>query len=211
MRHRLATGITVLGLALLAIPAHAAPACHFLECPEGDTQAAPPAPIPTRTTPAAKPAARPKQSGEICDDAGDLRYCVSSVLPPQFGFNYLPKNLFDGKYDTAWVPDTAKSVDGIGESLIIDFAPNTTFRGLQLWNGYHKNEKIFAANNRVRMIEITLPNGKPQIFELDDGSTPQSFTLPKAVKVAWMKLRILSVYAGTKYRDTALTEVRVLP
>jgi hypothetical protein len=133
------------------------------------------------------------------------------VLAPQYGFNYRPKNLFDGKYDTAWVPNTAKAKDGIDESLVIDFGPGQTFKGLELLNGYHKNESIFLKNNRVRQIEITLPIGKPQVFEIADGPDPMSFTLDESVTVPWVRLRIISVHPGSKYHDTALSEVRVLP
>lgn len=213
-RQFIAANAAALALSLLAARTEAAPVCHFLECAEGDTPTAPPPAIPKSTkpaSPAARAATRPQQAGEICDVAGDLRYCVSSVLPPQFGFNYRPKNLVDGKYDTAWVPDTAKALDGIGESLIIDFGPNVSFRGLQLWNGYHKNESIFTKNNRVRELELTLPGEAPQTFEIDDGAKPISFTLDKAVFVPWVRLRILSVHRGTKYHDTALSEVRVVP
>ena len=66
-------------------------------------------------------------------------------------------------------------------------------------------------NNRVRQIEITLPIGKPQIFEIADGPDPMSFTLDASVMVPWVRLRIISVHRGSKYHDTALSEVRVIP
>lgn len=193
-------------------PAMADQVCHFLECVDGDTQAPPPPALPPKpAAPAIRNNARPLQPGEVCDSAGTLRYCVSSVLPPQYGFNYRPKNLFDGKYDTAWVPNTSKATDGIGESLVIDFGPGKTFRGLEMLNGYHKNESIFLKNNRVRQIEITLPVGEPQVFEIADGPDPMSFTLPESVTVPWVRLRILSVHNGSKYHDTAISEIRVIP
>jgi hypothetical protein len=215
MRRIFAMGLAVLVSAMavsVSPPARADQICHFLECVDGDTQAPPPAALPTRApAPAIQNSARPQQAGEVCDSTGSLRYCVSSVLPPQYGFNYRPKNLFDGKYDTAWVPNTSKATDGIGESLVIDFGPGQTFKGLELLNGYHKNESIFLKNNRVRQIEITLPTGKPQVFEIADGPDPMSFTLDASVTVPWVRLRIISVHRGSKYHDTAISEVRVIP
>jgi hypothetical protein len=215
MRRIFAMGLAVLvsGIASsVPSPARADQICHFLECVDGDTQAPPPVALPPKApAPAIQNSARPQQTGEICDSTGSLRYCVSSVLAPQFGFNYRPKNLFDGKYDTAWVPNTSKATDGIGETLVIDFGPGQTFKGLELLNGYHKNESIFLKNNRVRQIEITLPIGKPQIFEIADGPDPMSFTLDASVTVPWVRLRIISVHRGSKYHDTALSEVRVIP
>ncbi len=215
MRLYFAMGLAVtLGGFMAATPASvsAAEVCHFLECVDGDTQAPAPTALPTQpAAPAIQNSERPQLNGEICDSAGNMRYCVSSVLPQQYGFNYRPKNLFDGKYDTAWVPDTGKAVDGVGETLIIDFAPGVTFKGIELLNGYHKNESIFMKNNRVAQIEITLPIGAPQVFDIADGSDPMSFTLPKSLNVPWVKVRIVGVHRGTKYRDTAISELRVVP
>ncbi|MEQ1755844.1 MAG: discoidin domain-containing protein [Micropepsaceae bacterium] len=215
MRHFFAMGLAALaaGIALMApAKAKADQVCHFLECVDGDTQAPPPVALPPKApAPAIRNTARPQQPGEVCDSAGTLRYCVSSVLAPQYGFSYRPKNLFDGKYDTAWVPNTSRATDGIGESLVIDFGPGGTFRGLDLLNGYHKNESIFLKNNRVRQIEITLPTGKPQVFEIADGPDPMSFTLPQPVTVSWVRLRIITVHRGSKYHDTAISEIRVIP
>lgn len=213
MKRIFAMGLSGLAVATMAgSPAMADQVCHFLECVDGDTQAPPPPALPPKLpAPAIQNSERPLQQGEVCDSTGSLRYCVSSVLPPQYGFTYRPKNLFDGKYDTAWVPDTKKANDGIGESLVIDFGPGQTFGGLEFLNGYHKNESIFLKNNRVRKLEITLPIGKPQVFEIADGPDPMSFTLPKPLTVPWVRVRILSVHRGSKYHDTAISELRVIP
>lgn len=200
-----------LGGFVAAAPARADEVCHFLECVDGDTQAAPPAALPSKpAAPAIQNSDRPKLANEVCDSAGNLRYCVSSVLPPQYGFTYRPRNLFDGKYDTAWVPDTAKAVDGIGEELVIDLAPGMKFKGLEMLNGYHKNFSIYSKNNRVAKLEFTLPGNAPQVIDLADGPDPVSFTLDNPLNVAWVRVRIVGVHRGTKYRDTAITELRVI-
>ena len=213
MRQLFAIGLAAALSGFLATaPANADQVCHFLECVDGDTRAPPPAALPKApTAPAIQNSDRPKLPNEICDSTSNLRYCVSSVLAPQYGFTYRPRNLFDGKYDTAWVPDTTKAVDGIGEELVIDFAPGARFKGLQMLNGYHKNISIFEKNNRVAKIEITLPGSQPQVFDLDDGPEPVSFNLDNAVTVPWIRLRIVGVHRGTKYRDTAITELRIIP
>jgi hypothetical protein len=198
-------------MAATPAPANAAEVCHFLECVDGDTQAPPPAPLPRKpAAPAIQNSERPKLQGEVCDSAGNLRYCVSSVLPQQYGFNYRPKNLFDGKYDTAWVPDTGKSVDGLGEEVVIDFAPGVQIKGLEMLNGYHKNFSIYAKNNRVAKIEITLPGVPPQLIDLQDGPDPVAFNLDAPVTVPWIRLKIAGVHRGSKYRDTAITELRII-
>jgi hypothetical protein len=94
MRLYFAMGLAVTwGGFMAATPASvsAAEVCHFLECVDGDTQApaAGGAPNPSRPRPAIQNSRSvPKLKGEVCDSAGNLRYCVSSVLPPQYGFSY---------------------------------------------------------------------------------------------------------------------------
>ena len=107
---------------------------------------------------------------------------------------------------------------------------------LNVTNGYCKSEDLFYKNNRVKKARITIYDvpvtasvnsiyvkGEPvkikeEIIELtDDLRIPQSFTFitklnknkdapkPKVV----LKFEILEVYKGTKYNDTAISEIEV--
>ena len=108
------------------------------------------------------------------------------------------------------MPDTGKSVDGLGEEVVIDFAPGVQIKGLEMLNGYHKNFSIYAKNNRVAKIEITLPGVPPQLIDLQDGPDPVAFNLDAPVTVPWIRLKIAGVHRGSKYRDTAITELRII-
>ena len=205
--------IAMLALASPALMVSAQPRCFFLECAPGDSTApAPPRPIspapPVASTPRS-PVPRPSTAAETCQVvAGGHTYCVSSVLAPQYGFTYNPVNLTDGRLDTAWVE--GKTGDGIGEWIVMIPAAGKRVRGFELLNGYHKNNDLFQKNGRVKDFEVVLPNGKPQTITLADRAGPQRFTFESALAVEWVQLRIQSVYAGTKYKDTAITELRLL-
>ncbi len=205
--------ITMALLAMPVAPVDAQPRCFFLECAAGDTTT-PAAPRPISQLPPVVPAPRapiprPSVAGETCQVVtGGHTYCVSSVLAPQFGFTYNPVNLTDGRLDTAWVE--GKAGDGIGEWIVMIPAAGKRLRGFELLNGYHKNNDLFQKNGRVKDFEVVLPNGKPQTITLADQSGPQRFTFGSALTVEWVQLRIQSVYSGTKYKDTAITELRLL-
>jgi hypothetical protein len=220
-KHGGAFGLLALGLCLAPlIPvAGQQPRCFFLECAPGDATA----PVPQKTVPqqqafsvgpGPKPAPslhapRPRSATEVCEAAAGFDYCGSSVLAPQYGFNYLPSNMTDNRLDTAWVE--GHPGDGIGEWVVVDFGRERRFAGFEILNGYHKNANLFKANNRVRDLEMILSNGYRQIITLQDASGPQRVNAETGgIPATWVQLKIKSVYPGTKYKDTAITELRIL-
>jgi hypothetical protein len=124
---------------------------------------------------------------------------------------YGPENLLDGKYTTAWVPDTLKSINGIGETLAIELAEGQSASGVQILNGYRKNFDIYTKNSRVKQMEIILSDGRRQMITLSDTDlSPQAFQFHGGPARGWIQLKIVAVYPGTKYQDTGITEVRVI-
>lgn len=153
----------------------------------------------------------PRWSGEVCSgpdgSSGDATSCVSSVLEPQFGNRYGPANLFDGNPATAWVEGAAD--DGLGEAIVLRFDEPRTVSRLSVMNGYNKNRDIYAKNNRVQTLKLTDSAGRRFSAALNDSGDWQTLTLPGDVKIEWLSLAIGSVYRGVKYRDTAISEIRV--
>lgn len=200
-------------VALLASVTYAQPRCVFLECGPADTPNPnpPQAPAVAKVRPLGPAQAagleRPRNKDEICDNVGGFRYCVSSVLAPQYGFNYRPKNLVDTDLKTAWVE--GKAGHGEGESLVVDLSGLRTVTAIQVMNGYHKNEKLFLANSRVQTAELQFSNGQQRSIKLADAPGVQTFEVGQQ-SAQWVRFTIRSVYAGTKYKDTAITEFRVV-
>jgi hypothetical protein len=194
-----------------AAPDQAGARCPFLECESGEASAPPrltPAPPPPPNIPSRPTTSRPASAAETCSRNGSYLYCVSSVLAPQYGFTYGPEKLFDGKLDTAWVEGDPG--DGIGEWIVIDLGGSRSISALQILNGYHKNAGIYERNNRVKEIEIRTSSGGRQIERLDDSAELQTVSIDGTSVLEWVQVIIRSVYRGSKYRDTAITELRVV-
>lgn len=136
------------------------------------------------------------------------RVCATSVLDPQFGNRYGVTNLLDGNSNTAWV-EGAKG-DGIGQTLVVEFDTALKPREIALRNGYNKNRSIYTKNGRVKQLTLTTSTGESFRAKLGDRGDWQYLNLENlGQQVRWISLTIDSVYRGSKYRDTAITELRV--
>jgi Caspase domain len=167
--------------------------------------AVPPPPVqPTRVITPSNP---PPQSPYCARSGNGETYCVSSVLAPQLGNTYGPNHLFDGNAQTAWVHGSGAT--GIGAWLAVIFERRRTVESIVVRNGYTKNEDIFSKNTRVRRMQLVFPDGQARSLELADSMSSQTLPVSPPVEAEWVQLRILEVYQGWKYADTALSELRV--
>lgn len=217
MKAARAAALLTLGLfaaaALLPGMATAQPRCVFLECGPADTPNPRPA-EPPRIKPAAPASqarvrhpARPASRGERCRKAEGFDYCVSSVLAPQYGNTYGPEHLADADLRTAWVE--GRRGHGEGEYIVVALGGAYQVTAIQIMNGYHKNKRLFQANSRVRQARVRFSNGNERTLTLSDAPGIQTVEFP-GVEATWLQFEILSVYPGAKYKDTAVTEFRVL-
>ena len=151
----------------------------------------------------------PRYAGNQCSArslSGDpLEVCASSILDPQYGNRYGPNNLVDGKLSTAWVEGV--SGNGSGERIVFSFDRPRRLAGFEIVNGYAKNRDIFRKNARVQTARLTLSNGDSQIITLPDTMQARMFTFAQPVETTWLELQIETVFRGTKYTDTALSEL----
>ena len=141
-------------------------------------------------------------------------YKCSSTLAPQNGNNYAGKNLGDSKLATAWVEGA--NGYGIGQKIDIVFQDgenlkNIPFRGISIVNGYAKSDTAWKTNARVKTMKL-YHNEKPiMTLELLDTRLPQEVSFG-AISVSArdvVSLEILDVYKGTKYQDTAISEINL--
>ncbi len=109
-------------------------------------------------------------------------------------------NLLDGS-SGSWC-EGAKG-DGIGEKIFLEFHREETLSSLSIINGL-KSGKYYGMNNRVKEIRI---NGESHI--LKDSLREQTVSFNKPLRVKKLVLEIGSVYPGTKWKDTCLTEIGI--
>ncbi len=129
--------------------------------------------------------------------------------------NYHPSYVLDDDPKTAWVEGAEG--DGIGESLTIPVSNLQSARAVRLviFNGYQKSPALLAANAAIKQLTITVraqggrESGRKQLT-LERKMGPQSFDIPVTGSVADVVLTIDSVHAGSKYRDTCVSDVQIL-
>lgn len=150
-----------------------------------------------------------------CGGGLDSTYASSELI----GGKYSANNIHDLNYKTAWVEGVAGQ--GIGEKITYDFPPeNPRITKIIIVNGYVKSPKAWTENSRVKKLKMYV-DGKPfALLELADSKQEQSFSftpLGVADRKDYDKLRtlprwtitfeIMEVYPGSKYEDTAITEI----
>jgi hypothetical protein len=150
---------------------------------------------------------------------GPNEITASSSLPPGGSITYAASNAHDLSYKTAWVEGVPGY--GIGESLTYRFNPESPrITEIIVVNGYVKSEKAWRENSRVKKLKLYV-NNKPYAFlNLADSRHEQHFTvepLGNNDRANWdllkqqppwtLKFEIVEVYKGTKYDDTAISEI----
>ena len=144
---------------------------------------------------------------------------ASSYLKGTKNISYIPKNMHDLNYETAWV----EGVDGygVGESVTYHFPPESPrITSLIVVNGYVKSEKTWKENSRVKKLKMYISDVPYVILNLEDTRKEQIFNVAPLgygdrkdwdklkAKPWWsIKFEIMEVYEGDKYDETAITEI----
>ena len=135
------------------------------------------------------------------------RVDASSHLKPQMYLGtlktYWPGLAFDGDEATAWVPNSS----GPGEWIEVFFKAPTLLTSVSIYGGYGVDFARYSTNNRVRQIRIIFPNGGSRLLSLADKMQMQRFDLPHRPVVPSLKFEIISIYRGTKYDSTPISEI----
>lgn len=158
-----------------------------------------PTPTPTPTPEPTKAPVYPPVTKEAVSSI------TSTSALAEYGMVHSPERLMDGDMTTAWVEGTS----GNGEGEIVTFTLNGTYMlsGLTINGGYQKNSDLYGKNSRPSQIELSLSDGTVESFAIADAEGQQEFKLSEPKAVTSISLKIVSVYAGWKYTDTAITEI----
>ena len=79
---------------------------------------------------------------------------------------------------------------------------------MEICNGYFKSQKLYNENSRPQVLLLTFSDGKSVRLHLEDKFEVQSFTFDKPYSTSSVKITIQSVYKGSVYEDTSISEVR---
>lgn len=116
--------------------------------------------------------------------------------------------LIDNKPKTNWT----EGVSGNGEGEYIDFIFNTEqpVAGFTIFAGNHNTESYYDKNSRPKSILLTFSDGSSAEYYLRDRKEAQTVYFEKVVKTSSIRLTITSVYSGSAYEDTVISEIDFL-
>lgn len=129
---------------------------------------------------------------------------ATSSLTNSNGYQYVVENAFDGNKDTCW----QEGVEGNGEGTEIhaSFSETGILQYIVIYNGQAKTEEKFKKNGRVRQLEISTDKYTDTI-ELPDENIPVAVKLDGWENVTDICFKINSVYPGSSYSDTCITDI----
>ncbi len=154
-------------------------------------------------------------------DAKNFRYesmtpskvTASTELAAAGMLTYSAPNLIDGQLKTAWI----EGVEGKGEgaTLAFEFPAPSSLSFIQIANGYQKSFTSFFENSFPTRIEAEFDtrNGETyrQTFDLQPEMGYSRFAIePRLTKIIRVRLKITKVQKGSRFEDTAISEIRFL-
>ncbi len=132
---------------------------------------------------------------------------ASSTYPDEGNIAYDAGRASDGKLSTAWVE--GKEGSGLGEWLELDLGGEKRVHKLKVWGGMWYSPDYWRRSNRPSELELKFSDGSTQVLALADEMVPAELVLASPKATTSVRLRIKSVYPGTTWLDTAISEVQV--
>ena len=125
---------------------------------------------------------------------------------------YSAGNLSDTSLATAWVEGMPGH--GINETVSFHLADKSskTITGIVIANGFQKSKDLFLKNSRVRTIVVSLNNKPVYLLHISDITGLQKVEFPGITITSSDQLvfKIVDIYGGVKYQDTAISMLIVL-
>ena len=150
--------------------------------------------------------------GDSFYEAIDYEINASSYLKSIDSIKYYPELSSDSLLETSWVEGDKEY--GIGDYLEFKLQReygDLYLTTLEIFNGYQKSKFLWKQNSRVKKFVLLLDNKPSAILLLNDTMQMQTFQFKKAKidNKLNVKLVIYDVYKGTKYKDTAISEINL--
>lgn len=119
------------------------------------------------------------------------------------GNNFGPTNLVDHDSDTTW--QEGEKDAGIGQQLTFRFVDSAIVSAIRLENGKRTSKKEFYENNRIASFQISDEN--MLLIEIPDSEEVQYIIFENPNMKNQITLILDSVFVGTKWNDTCVTEI----
>ena len=142
---------------------------------------------------------------KICEVKADF-----PLIDKNNPFKYSVQNAYDGDPSTSYVEDTTNDLFEIN----IDFMNYSGMEKIQIIdeikiiNGYAASKELYQKNNRIKSIQYDWKNETiPVIYECKDNELNFQKITQFNSNPGWLWFEITSVYKGTSYSDTPLSEL----
>lgn len=123
----------------------------------------------------------------------------------EYNMTHSPDRLCDGNLSQAWVEGGAGQ--GIGEGVTFEFDGVYQVSGFVIYAGYQKSADLYQKNSRPAQLTVSLPGGSEEVYFLEDMFGGQNISLNSPVTTDEITFTIRSVYPGSKYEDTVISEL----
>lgn len=125
---------------------------------------------------------------------------------------YPATNAVDKDPATAWVEGAPSS--GVGEWLTFNNDQSVLVKKIAIYAGYGKSRKTYYENNRVKQVRIKTEGVGRQLgksYLLKDTMGLQYLEFDYPVCLSGVTVTIEDVYKGSKYDDTPISEIKLVP
>ena len=99
--------------------------------------------------------------------------------------------------------------NGLGAWVKVDFNAATPVNRVVMLAGDWTTATKWSQANRPKEVELKFDDESTLTWTLDDTMTPQTFVLPKTKSTASIRFKLVQIYPGTAFPDTAISEISV--
>jgi hypothetical protein len=145
---------------------------------------------------------QPAEAGAV-----DIASVSASSSYSKGGTVYPESNVKDGKGATPWFEGDSGS--GVGSWIEVDLGGTKNVTRLQVLAGDWSSGSGWTRANRPKELEIKWSDGSTANWTLGDEARIQTFTPPGPKATSSVRLKINSIYAGSAFPDTAISEILV--
>lgn len=124
----------------------------------------------------------------------------------EYNMTHSPERVMDGSLSTAWVEGA--SGQGESETITICFDANCRVSGMRINAGYQKSADLYSKNSRPSVLRVIYTDGTTEDCALQDINGMQEIHFSREMVTGSISLMIVSVYPGTKYSDTVISEIQ---
>lgn len=130
---------------------------------------------------------------------------ASSTRVPLKAFRYIPANVLDNSFQTAWIEGVPGP--GVGEWIRCNFEREVKLNSVLMTPGYFKNTKIWRENNRLAAATVYFSDGSSRRFTFPDQMQQQRLNVG-GIRTLFVRIVIEDYYPGSvDSEDTPISQI----